>query len=275
VPDSSPLRLGGTNFGYLNAHTLAEALQHLASCGMSMVELGLAAPHFDLQTSTTADAAALRALLAQLGLACSSVNATELNLISQNDGVAELALTQYTRLIRVAAELGAPYAVMVPGRQHPLRPMPAGIALDRFQRQMSVLLRVAETAGVSIALETVPFGFLQTAEELAAWVRNAGHAQLSMVVDCANVFMVEDPATAVVAARGVMPSCHVSDAWRTRWAHTSIGTGEIDFASISRSLGTIEFGGITIYELMDAHDPVPRLKRDIGRLESAGWRQAP
>ena len=131
------------------------------------------------------------------------MNATELNLISQNDGVAELALTQYTRLIRVAANRGALRSDGA-GRQHPLRPMPAGIALDRFQRQMSVLLRVAETAGVSIALETVPFGFLQHAEELAAWVRNAGHAQLSMVVDCANVFMVEDPATAVVAARDVM-----------------------------------------------------------------------
>ena len=62
MADSYRLRLGGTNFGYLNARTLAEALQHLASCGMTMVELGLAAPHFDLQTSTTADVAALRAL---------------------------------------------------------------------------------------------------------------------------------------------------------------------------------------------------------------------
>ena len=86
-----------------------------------------------------------------------------------------------------------------------------------------------------IALETVPFGFLQTAGELAAWVRPSGHAYLSMVVDCANVFMLEDPASAIAAARDEMSICHVSDAWKTRWAHTSIGAGEIDFASITKA----------------------------------------
>jgi sugar phosphate isomerase/epimerase len=212
------LTIGGTNFGYLNACTLAESLAHMASCGIEVIELGLAAPHFDLHVATAEDISALRDELAFHQLVCSSVNAAELNLISQNEAVAQLAIEQYTRLIEVAADLGVPRAVIVPGRQHPLRPTPHRIALDRFERHITALLRVAERCNVEIALETVPFGFLETGGELAQWVRSVGHPSLSMVVDCANVFMVEDPAAAIVAARAEMSLCHVSDAWKARWA---------------------------------------------------------
>jgi sugar phosphate isomerase/epimerase len=268
------LRLGGTNFGYLNAHSLQAALEHLSSCGASLVELGLAAPHFDLAQATGADVRSLRSTLERRGLTCTSVNAAELNLISQNAAVGELAVAQCTRLIQVAAEIGAPYAVIVPGRQHPLRPTPEATARALFDRRMDVILAVAERVGVGIALETVPFGFLQRAGELAAWIRGRGHASLSMVVDCANVFMVEDPAQAIVDGGDLMTLCHVSDAWKTRWAHTSIGRGEIDFHAIVASLQARAFRGVTIYELMDADDPVPRLAGDFATLEACGWSRA-
>src|SRR5207253_3398750 len=87
--------LGGTNFGYLHSHTMEQALEHLASCGLGVVELGLAAPHLDLTDATAADVVRLRRTLDRLELACSSVNAAELNLISSNKGVAELAVRQY------------------------------------------------------------------------------------------------------------------------------------------------------------------------------------
>lgn len=267
------LRLGGTNFGYINACTLAQSLDHLASCGVTEVELGLAAPHFDLHTARPADFAAVRKQLARLGIRCTSVNAAELNLISQSEAVSQLALAQCSALVRAAAEFGAPLAVIVPGRQHPLRPTPAAIAGERFDRQMDALLAVADAAGVSIALETVPFGFLQTAGELAAWIDKAAHPALSMVVDCANVFMLEDPVAALRAAGPRMSVCHVSDAWKSRWAHTSIGTGEIYFAAIAGALVGMNFDGPTIYELMDADDPRPRMGRDLGQLEASGWQR--
>ena len=95
-----------------------------------------------------------------------------------------------------------------------------------------------------------------------------------MVVDCANVFMVEDPAQAIADAGDLMTLCHVSDAWKTRWAHTSVGRGEIDFGAIVAALETCAFSGATIYELMDAEDPVPRLAGDFATLESCGWSRA-
>jgi sugar phosphate isomerase/epimerase len=271
----SGLVLGGTNFGYLNSCSLDDALAHLAGCGMRVVELGLAAPHFDLTTATRDDVNGLRATLDRLELDCCSVNAAELNLISQNVGVARLAVTQYARLIEVAAELGVDTAVIVPGRQHPLRPCPSELAFDNFRAQLATLLRCAEKHRVTIALETVPFGFLQRTDELRDFVIEVNHPLLSMVVDCANVFMLEDPVDALRAGRPAMRLCHVSDAWKTRWAHTSIGSGEIDFAAIGKYLNDDGYQGVTIYELMDAHDPVPRLARDIAALESYGWHTGP
>lgn len=271
----SGLVLGGTNFGYLNSCSLDDALAHIAGCGMRVVELGLAAPHFDLTTAARDDVKALRATLDRLELDCCSVNAAELNLISQNAGVARLAVTQYARLIEVAAQLGVDTAVIVPGRQHPLRPCPAELAFDSFRSQLATLLRCAEKHRVTIALETVPFGFLQRADELCDFVIDANHPLLSLVVDCANVFMQEDPVDALRAGRRAMRLCHVSDAWKTRWAHTSIGSGEIDFGAIASYLNDYGYEGVTIYELMDAHDPVPRLARDIAALEAHGWHTGP
>jgi sugar phosphate isomerase/epimerase len=235
------------------------------------VELGLAPPHFDLHRASIADVDALRRALDHNGLTCTSVNAAELNLISQHEAVGELAVAQYSRLVDVAADLGAAYAVVVPGRQHPLRPTPEVLARELFARRLERIQTHAARRGVHVALETVPFGFLQRASELAAWIRSSGHSSVSIVVDCANVFMVEDPAQAIADARGLMSLCHVSDAWKTRWAHTSIGRGEIDFAAIHAALATTGFAGTTIYELMDADDPMPRLARDLATLESCGW----
>ncbi|MGH8851529.1 MAG: sugar phosphate isomerase/epimerase family protein [Casimicrobiaceae bacterium] len=269
------MQLGGTNFGYLNTHSLNDSLEHLASCGIEVVELGLAAPHFDLATASDRDVSALRGSLDRLYLRCHSVNAAELNLISQNTGVAGVAMQQYSRLIRIAPALGANTVVVVPGRQHPLRPIPMQLAVDGFLARLRLLLNEAERNDVVLALETVPFGFLQTAREIADLIATIRHPLLSMALDCANMFMVEDPAAGVHAAPERIAVCHVSDAWKTRWAHTSIGLGEVDFGAFKRALDAVDYPGVTIYELMDAQDPVPRLAGDIARLESLGWKRRP
>ena len=64
---------------------------------------------------------------------------------------------------------------------------------------------------------------------------------------------------------------HVSDAWRTRWAHTSVGRGEVDFAAFAQALTAAGFAGPTVYELVDGEDPAPRLPADLAALEKAGW----
>ncbi len=265
------MQLGGTNFGYLNAHGLEDTLDHLASTGLKVVELGLAPPHVDLESIDSARCREIRQRLGQFGLKCSSVNAAELNLISQNEGVSALAVRQYRRAIQVAAEIGAPVTVIVPGRQHPLRPMPPAIAIRRFRAALSPLQLEAERNNIVLALETVPFGFLETAKKLSDAIENIGDRLLRVVLDAANMLMVEDPAQGVADASGKIEICHVSDAWKKKWAHTSIGRGEVDFAGFKQALDRVGYQGVTIYELMDNDDPAPRMQGDIRKLEALGW----
>jgi sugar phosphate isomerase/epimerase len=63
----------------------------------------------------------------------------------------------------------------------------------------------------------------------------------------------------------------VSDAWRGKWAHTSPGRGEVDFAGFAKALSQIGFAGPTVYELVDGDDPEPRLPADLATLAAAGW----
>ncbi len=271
MPARDAIQLGGTNFGYLYAHGLDASLEHLASVGVKVVELGLAPPHFDLESFDAQDCRRLRQRLDGLGLVCSSVNLAELNLITQNRGFAALALRQYHRAIEIAAEIGAGAVVVVPGRQHPLRPTPEELAMARFRAVLMELLQAASARNLILALETVPFGFLETAKKLADFVDQIGHPLLRLALDSANMFMVEDPAQGVLDAAGKIYISHVSDAWKRKWAHTSIGRGEIDFAAFHQALERVNYQGVTIYELMDAEDPVPRLAHDLGLLQSKGW----
>lgn len=271
MPARQAIQLGGTNFGYLNAHGLDASLSHLASVGIKVVELGLAPPHVDLENFSSDDCRRLRRRFEELGMTCSSVNIAELNLITQNSGIAALARRQYLRAIEIAAEIGAGAVVVVPGRQHPLRPTPEAIAMKNFRAILSDLLEAATKRDLIIALETVPFGFLETAKKLSALVDEVAHPRLKLALDSANMFMVEDPAQGVLDAAGKIYIAHVSDAWKGKWAHTSIGRGEIDFAAFYQALERINYQGVTIYELMDAEDPVPRLAHDLGLLTAKGW----
>jgi sugar phosphate isomerase/epimerase len=265
------MQLGGTNFGYLNAYSLDDSLVHLASVGLKVVELGLAPPHIDLDEIGEPACRQLRHRIEALGLKCSSVNVAELNLISQNSGVAGLTMRHYGRAMQVAAELDCPTLVVVPGRQHPLRPMPHALAMEQFLPRLDRLLREAEKHRMVLALETVPFGFLETAQALFELTARLGHPLLRIVLDCANMFMVEDPALGVHAAPGRIQVCHVSDAWKRKWAHTSIGRGEVDIPAFKQALDAVGYQGVTIYELMDNEDPIPRLAHDLRALQTMGW----
>jgi sugar phosphate isomerase/epimerase len=94
---------------------------------------------------------------------------------------------------------------------------------------------------------------------------------LRLAYDVANALAQEDPAEGVKRAAPYVAIAHVSDTWASRWAHTSIGRGEVDFAAFAAALRDIGFQGSTVYELVDGDDPAPRLAADLAALRAAGW----
>jgi sugar phosphate isomerase/epimerase len=133
------------------------------------------------------------------------------------------------------------------------------------------LLERATRLGVTLSLENSPYGYLGRATDLLEIVKRFGSPRLRLTYDVANALAQEDPAAGVRAAGAYLALAHVSDAWRDRWAHTSPGRGEVDFAAFARALREIGFAGPTVYELVDGEDPEPRLPADLKALAAAGW----
>jgi sugar phosphate isomerase/epimerase len=267
------LRLAGHTFGYLQHRSLSEALDDLARHGLREFELTPMPPHLHTPGFGAYDRRALARRLDRLGLTCIAVNPgfVDINLISVNPDFRELSLRQIELGIELAHDLGARYHVIVPGRRHALSPPPEADARAVLLDGLARLLRCAEVHGIELALENSPYGFLGLAGDLVAIAEELENPRLRLCYDVANALAQEDPAEGVRQAGPWLGLAHVSDTWRDRWAHTSPGRGEVDFGAFAAALAEIGYSEATVFELVDAEDPGPRLADDLATLRSHGW----
>jgi sugar phosphate isomerase/epimerase len=273
-PAQAALPLVGCTFGWLHQAPLTDALRELSAHGFRQVELTTAPPHLFTRHFGSYERKELARLLRRLSLTVVSVNPSfvDINLVSTNPEIREVSERQLAAEIELAADLGASYVVVIPGRRHALAPAPEAAARAVLDEGLGRLLRRATELGVTIALENSPYGFLGSAAELLGIVKAWDSPRLRVAYDVANALAQEDPADGVARLGRYLALAHVSDTWRTRWAHTSIGRGEVDFAGFAAALAAnAAFAGPTVYELVDGEDPAPRLKADLDALAQAGW----
>ena len=276
-PDPSPgpaLPLAGCTFGWLHQAPLVDALRALSAHGVRQIELTTAPPHLFARHFGSYARKDLARLLLRLRLEVASVNPSfaDINLISTNPEIRAVSERQLIAEIELAADLGARYVVVIPGRRHALAPASDAAARAVLDEGLGRLLRRATELGVTIALENSPYGYLGSSADLLDIARAWDSPRLRVAYDAANALAQEDPAAGVARLGEYLALAHVSDAWRTRWAHTSVGRGEVDFAGFAAALAAnTAFAGPTVYELVDGEDPEPRLAADLGALARAGW----
>jgi sugar phosphate isomerase/epimerase len=267
------LPLAGCTFGWLHQAPLADALRELAAHDVRAVELTTAPPHLFTRHFGRYERKDLARLLRGLGIQVVSVNPSyaDINLVSTNPEIREISERQLAAEIELAADLGARYVVVIPGRRHALAPAPDEAARAVLGEGLGRLLDRATAVGVTIALENSPYGYLGPAADLLGVVRGFDHPRLRVAYDVANAFAMEDPVVGVARLGEYLGLAHISDTWRARWAHTSVGRGEVDFAGFAAALTAAGFAGPTVYELVDGEDPAPRLAADFAALSKAGW----
>jgi sugar phosphate isomerase/epimerase len=273
VTPDAPLPLSGCTFGWLHRAPLADALRALAAHGVRSVELTTAPPHLFTRHFGSYERKHLARLLSGLGITVTSVNPsfTDINLVSTNPEIREISERQLAAEIELAADLSAGHLVVIPGRRHALAPAPDDAARAVLDEGLGRLLSRATALGVTIALENSPYGYLGSSADLLTIVKAWDSPRLRVAYDVANALAQEDPAAGVARLGAHLALAHVSDTWRTRWAHTSVGRGEVDFAGFAAALRSAGFAGPTVYELVDGEDPAPRFPADIAALKEAGW----
>ncbi|RKN44003.1 sugar phosphate isomerase/epimerase family protein [Streptomyces hoynatensis] len=269
----APLALGGTTYSWMHQATLTEALRGLAEAGFTQVELTTAAPHLQSGAAGTLERHALVRELRALGLTPTSVNPgfLDINLLSPSNEFRALSLRAMLDELELAADLGAPYVIAMPGRRHALSPAPDEACRWWLDQALDTLVTRGEALGVALALETNPYGYLGSAAQLTEIADRVDSPWLGIAYDAANTLTVENVADGVRTAAHRLKIAHVSDTWRDRWVHTSPGRGEVDFAAYADALREVGYTGPTIYELIDMEPPGPRLARDIATFGQYGW----
>jgi sugar phosphate isomerase/epimerase len=264
--------LGAALFGFLYRADREQAMRQVAEAGYRLLELSAVPPLLDLTDVSAEERRNIKAQLERYELQCVSVNPVELNPISTNRELSDACFHQYRTAIELTAELGGGSIVMITGRRNGLIPGPEELPRNVLRNHLERLAPVAVRLGVTICLEPVPYGFLQTAAELAGFIDESGIEGLGIALDCANSFFAKaDPAQEVEASREFLALAHISDSWRDRWGHTQIGTAEVDLGAFARALERRGYSGPTIYELVDGEDPAPRFRGDLEQLSEWGW----
>ncbi|WP_053384518.1 sugar phosphate isomerase/epimerase family protein [Leucobacter celer] len=270
---TNALPLGGTTYSWLYQASLTETLRGLAEAGFSYAEITTAAPHLQAPDFGAYERFMLKKEMSSLGISPTSVNPgfMDINLMSPSTDFREASVKHMLAEIELASDIEAPFVIAIPGRRHGLSPAPAEACQWWLEQALTTLLRRAEPLGVKIALETSPYGYMGRGSELMEVADRFNHPNLGIAYDCANTINNEDPGDGLRAVSSRLLLVHVSDTWRERWAHTSPGRGEVDFASYADAIREIGYTSPTIYELVDLEPPMPRIMEDIEYFRRFGW----
>ena len=166
--------LGTALFGFLYRADREQAMRQIAEAGYRLLEISAVPPFVDLTDVSAEERRRIFSELERYDLECVSVNPVELNPISTNSELSAACYHQYRTAIELTAELGGESIVLITGRRNPLIPAPEAMARGLLRNHLARLAPVARRLGVTICLETVPYGFLQTAAELAQFIEESG-----------------------------------------------------------------------------------------------------
>lgn len=264
-------------YSYIWRLSALDTINHLADQGYDTTELMVNAPH--LWPAALGQAARKRVAktLQQrnhrvLSLAPPML---DLNLVSPAAEVREYTKQHYIDCIRLAGEWETPYVVLVPGKTHPLLPLPSDLRDRWFNDAVLELDKVAELEGVKLTLENVPSSYLPHAEDVLARLEQIGNERIGITYDVANaVFAGEDPAAGLEIVAPRLEFVHLSDTGLKSWAHSTIGTGVVDFPSIAEALEKIDFNGPSTLEVI-SHEPDRDIAASHDALAALGWNARP
>jgi 5-keto-L-gluconate epimerase len=243
---------------------LAERARKAAAAGADGLELMPVDP-------AQLDAAAIRGLLAEHGLAAAAIGSgaiafsAGLTLLHADPVMAEQARSRLAQLIDFAAAAGAPVVTVGSLRGRVSAVGPAG--RDELARVLADAARHAGNVGVRIALEPVnryELDLIHTADEGLAFVAEIGHPALGMVLDTFHMNIEEasrtEPFRRALAA-GRLFHVHVGDNNRL-----PPGRGLIDFAAIVDTLHEGGYRGYLSAELLAQPDGDTAARQTLDHL---------
>src|SRR4051812_48311438 len=227
-------------------NTVFEAIDAIASIGYAGVELMADVPHAYPPTFTSQQRQQAKDQRANLGLTVSNINAFthfaaggdtyHPTWIEDDANMRETRITHTLACVELATEFGATTVSLQPGGPMIGTTLTRAVAGRRFAEGLQRVLPRARELGVTLAIETEPGLFIESAAEYLAFKNEffRDEPQIKMNCDIGHLFCVgEDPAHVIRAMSEQVAHVHMEDIGANRvHQHLTPGKGVIDFRSI-------------------------------------------
>lgn len=260
-------------YGWIWSTPILDCLRRLIELGHHRFEAMIHPPHLPLDGFSPTARRELRSMVEAAGASITSVNMPSLdhNLASPLDGVRAASVAMFDRAIGLAADLGAPWVVVVPGRMNPLFPPPVDVRTGWMTASIEALLPLAEARGVGLAIENVPFAAFPDATSLEAFVRGFASPKVGVCWDAANAhFIGEDLVAETARLADLLRVVHLSDTTRRVWRHDRLGLGDVPVADFVGAIAAAGFDGPSTLEIIDP-DPEAAIADSVRVLRSLGF----
>lgn len=260
-------------YSYTLKGPLTEQLPGFADAGFQELELMLYPDHLWPQDMAAGESGALRRDLENLGLSVRTLNQPniDVNVAAANPRMRRHSLDIQLSAIRLAAEIGAEGLVVGPGKPNPLLPAPLEQLTGWCFAALDEMLPLADSSGVQLLMENMPFAFLPDADSMTSALERYGADQIGVVYDIANAhFIGEDLVDGVTRVASRLHTVHVSDTTRSVYRHDPVGAGDLDFA---HALGAIEAAAHVRRPVLEiiSTDPANDIPRSARLLREGGW----
>ena len=262
---------------------LPSAVRAIADLGYDGVEILCDRPHWFPGEVSAAEAAALRGLLDEHGLAVSNLNANNANgyfdppppesvfepALSNPDPAARGWRQRYTiEALRLAAAVGAPAVSVTSGRPRPgCAPQRA---LDHFVEALGPIGQAAADLGVRVGIEYEPGLLVERATEVVEVIARVGSPALGVNLDLGHSYLEgEQPEAVVGLLAGRIWNVHVEDIRRRKHFHLVPGEGDVPLERYLAALQATGYAGFLTVELYSYPEaPVEVGRRALAYLRS-------
>ena len=263
-----PDRLAASTNSY-HSYSLEEALAGIAGAGFTSVEL-TSVPGWTEHVRRDADDAEiqrLKNLLAQNRL-------TAVSLSGHSDLVSDEGVKEFRKALDIARKLGITKITTSTGGHADTSGGSLDEQRDAFLTRIRPLADEAAADGIEICLETHG-GLLATGQISKALIADIGKPNIGINYDPGNVIHYGDtrPEEDLPKSVDTVTHMHVKDqiGGVGVWNFPQIGTGEVDFAALFKTLNDAGFAGPCSIELEFTGEPWPPLA-EVNRQMGESYR---
>ena len=267
------LIVGASTYCYLFDNTLEATLERIAAMGFKQVEIMACPPHIWVRDLDGKARKALRQKIESYGLQVFSTQPglwPELCLASTNPGIRGEAVRQMRENIQLLHDLGGKVLGTMPGTMMGKVAPSKEQALDLARESIRACVEEAERLGITIAIENVPRGFVETGDDVVHFIEEIGSPALGATIDVGNANVVEPPIVALERAKEHLALVHLVDN-DGRFDKLPVGRGTIDFGAIANKLREIGYTGPSMLEIVMPECSDEDFRESKAALEKLGW----